>query len=100
MNALIQDLRFGFRMLARKPALTAVAIVALALGIGANTAVFSVVNALLLRPIRYRNPERLVSLYGIDNRQRHVDLKATGRQTIARDDAASSRVGGADGRWR
>ena len=56
VTALVQDVRYGVRMLARAPAFALVAIATLALGIGAHTAIFSVVNALLLQPLPYPRP--------------------------------------------
>src|SRR6266542_1590860 len=72
MGTFWQDIRYGIRMLLKAPSVSVVATIALALGIGANTAIFSVVNAVLLRPLPFANSEQLMNVWETDSTRGYV----------------------------
>ncbi len=85
MGTLLQDLRYGMRLIAKSPGFAAIAIITLALGIGANTAVFSVVNGVLLNPLPYPQPDRLVSVYSKTKQFDHSSISYPNFLDWARD---------------
>ena len=94
LETLSQDIRYGVRMLAKHKAFTSVAVVTLALGIGANTAIFSVVNELLLRPLPYRDAERIVTLWEVSPEGRRQNTTSRANFRAWRDQSTSYRVHG------
>jgi putative ABC transport system permease protein len=76
MDSIIKDIRYGLRSLLKRPAFTAVAVITIGLGIGVNTAIFSVINAVLLRPLPYADPSRLISFRSNQSAPDLADVEA------------------------
>src|ERR1044072_7811881 len=83
MDSIIKDIRFGLRALWKRPGFTAIAVITLALGIGANTAIFSVVNAVLLRPLQFKDPERLMVVWERRTNSGTANLPLSGHEYAA-----------------
>src|SRR6476659_9228032 len=101
MSTLLHDLRYGCRMLLKQKGFTAVAIIALALGIGANTAIFSLVNGVLLRPLPFPNSDRIVYFEGknpsagiTDSNISYLDFTDWSQQTEVFASTAAYWIGG------
>src|ERR1051325_3891469 len=83
MDSIIKDIRFAMRGLLKRPAFTAIAVITLALGIGANSAIFSVVNAVLLRPLPFKDPDRLMVVWERRANSGRANLPLSGHEYAA-----------------
>ena len=83
MDSIIKDIRFGVRGLLKRPGFTAIAVITLALGIGANSAIFSVVNAVLLRPLPFKDPDRLMFVWERRVNSGRANLPVSGHEYAA-----------------
>ena len=90
MDSIIKDIRFGLRSLWKRPAFTAIAVITLALGIGANSAIFSVVNAVLLRPLPFKDPDRLMVVWERRANSGRANLPLSGHEFAAFKDRTNS----------
>ena len=90
MDSIIKDIRYGLRSLLKRPGFTAIAVITLALGIGANSAIFSVVNAVLLRPLPFKDPERLVVVWERRANSGRANLPLSGHEYAAFKERATS----------
>ncbi len=96
-DEMIQDLRFGIRMLLKKPGFTAAASLALALGIGANTAIFSVINGVFLNPLAYHEPEHLMMIWEKLTRVDQVELSPQDYEEYEKRNQVFSQMGASEG---
>src|ERR1044072_8618776 len=76
METFLQDIRFGFRQLVRKPGFAALAVISMALGIGANTSIFSLIDTAVLRPLAVQDPSQLVEVYGTANKGADITIQS------------------------
>src|SRR5215469_7040575 len=72
MRSILRDVQYGFRLLRKSPGFTCLSIAMLALGMGASTAMFSILNAVLLKPLPFSNPERLFAIWDVPPPQMHL----------------------------